>query len=671
MDARIAQGQAADYLTRWKEAESALDRALSSWEIAEGARAAEAAGFARALDVRASQTEEKMRLKDRQLGALSDALDKTSRRLIEAEAQLRVAKEALSQESSRLETVQRRARLLEVDCREAEGRVAALIMEHAGTDQVDLTSSLMMPDAIARRDLGIKTYFEQEVVKLLLATDPREKVLGLTRELCGIKVVESQLLASLAAARRRADVLCAQSCSLKEINQSLENKLQAIRDSRESSSAGASESASSLSAQLSARTSEAFRLQDELLTCQQRLQTRDLRCDELEREKARLEELASRSRVEGEGQVNRLREELSKAHAAQVAILSRDIDVARQRHVDAVRQLRSELQHCAQQAAEEKRAAIDRVTSERPDPADFSALQAEAEQQRAKLQEAEDALRRLQEENGVLLADLKAIERDNMELRDDRDTRGRALEELERTLTSIERAAERAASSTAGRAAVFGTRGTAASAKAGPCGRTSPSPRCGASGAAAGDTAAPNGPGALAELSRQLVQSKMSAADAERRLRLSARSELELRTQLKKRGTFFFFFSVCDLSVDCAFSLLAAFFCICTELLIIRNSISLDLPLIAPPILLLSMPQRSALRSSVASSCRPNSLPSAPAARSPRPPAAATPAPAPLTRPRARVAPPRLALPSPPSPAKSRRSSPSSLAGRLRSSTLR
>lgn len=45
----------------------------------------------------------------------------------------------------------------------------------------------------------------------------------------------------------------------------------------------------------------------------------------------------------------------------------------------------------------------------------------------------------------------------------------------------------------------------------------------------------PPGPGALAELSRQLVQAKTSEAEAQRKLRLAARTELELRALVKKR----------------------------------------------------------------------------------------------------------------------------------------
>jgi len=43
------------------------------------------------------------------------------------------------------------------------------------------------------------------VVRLLLAPDPGSRLLGLTRELCALKLSERSLLASLAAARRSAD----------------------------------------------------------------------------------------------------------------------------------------------------------------------------------------------------------------------------------------------------------------------------------------------------------------------------------------------------------------------------------------------------------------------------------------------------------------------------------
>lgn len=43
------------------------------------------------------------------------------------------------------------------------------------------------------------------MARTLLPGEPRDKLLALTREICALKLSESQLLASLAAANKRAD----------------------------------------------------------------------------------------------------------------------------------------------------------------------------------------------------------------------------------------------------------------------------------------------------------------------------------------------------------------------------------------------------------------------------------------------------------------------------------
>lgn len=557
-DARISAHEGAVYLSRLAEAEAALERAMAGWESAEGIRAAEAGNYIRSIELRAQHGEERLVLKQHHVDALAEALERTSRQLIDSEAGLKQAREVAEQERARVETLARRVRLLEADLREAEARVAAIIMEHSGTQEVDPSGSVT--ESVARRDLAIKRYFETEALRLLLATDPKDKLLGLTRELCGIKVVESQLLASLAAARKRADALAHQAAALRESNKHLEGKLQSVRDGGSPARAGPAEdgTAAALAAQLSARQLESFRLQDEILTLQQRLQTRELKCDELERERARSEEVSARMRHEAESALNRLRcepraflgnwfgrlaprsrqnrarvmacvpfphrrEELTTAHNAQLAALTQDLDQSRQRHMDAVRSLRAELVQAREHALkartprplyqsaappvrsfpppdfgadsafrwQERDAAVATATEGRPSQQVYAALGEQKDM-------LDELARRLQEENEALLSDLKKMERENLELRDDRETRGRAIEasrgvsrhgrtissgpvgcpsvcplvsalilgpcahfqrqELERTLASIERAADRAASTTVGRTALFGSK---------------------------------------------------------------------------------------------------------------------------------------------------------------------------------------------------------------------
>jgi hypothetical protein len=73
------------------------------------------------------------------------------------------------------------------------------------------------PEALREgRDAPIRRYFQEQVLPTLLASDSRDKLLALARELCALKVVEAQQQASLAAASRRADASLLHSFSLQQ-----------------------------------------------------------------------------------------------------------------------------------------------------------------------------------------------------------------------------------------------------------------------------------------------------------------------------------------------------------------------------------------------------------------------------------------------------------------------
>lgn len=81
----------------------------------------------------------------------------------------------------------------------------------------------------AARDAPIQRYFQEQVLAALLADDPRDKLMALTRELCALKVVEAQLTASLAAASERADTSLLQSFTLQQALQQAQAKLSALQ----------------------------------------------------------------------------------------------------------------------------------------------------------------------------------------------------------------------------------------------------------------------------------------------------------------------------------------------------------------------------------------------------------------------------------------------------------
>jgi hypothetical protein len=102
-----------------------------------------------------------------------------------------------------------------VQVREAAGNAAASPDQSAAQQQ-------------AARDAPIQRYFQEQVLAALLADDPRDKLMAVTREVCALKVVEAQLTASLAAASERADASLLQSFTLQQALQQAQAKLAAL-----------------------------------------------------------------------------------------------------------------------------------------------------------------------------------------------------------------------------------------------------------------------------------------------------------------------------------------------------------------------------------------------------------------------------------------------------------
>lgn len=58
-------------------------------------------------------------------------------------------------------------------------------------------------EATARRDAGLKAWFEEETGRRLLSDDSQTTIMSLSREVCGLKLAQSQLVANESAARTR------------------------------------------------------------------------------------------------------------------------------------------------------------------------------------------------------------------------------------------------------------------------------------------------------------------------------------------------------------------------------------------------------------------------------------------------------------------------------------
>lgn len=194
-------------------------------------------------------------------------------------------------------------------------------------------AALASEASLAERDAAIYQYFEASVSRALHSSGHKsDHVMGLTRELCALKLVESQLNMQLEAARLHADALAYGSASLRRSLGSAEARISEL----EQDASLAAGDASGTRAQPSSAPAD-FTTEKRLLDCEQALAAKDLELREaLARAKTSQTE-AAHAREELIAAVERLREELALEHAAQMQAMEAEHLASIGRQADAVK----------------------------------------------------------------------------------------------------------------------------------------------------------------------------------------------------------------------------------------------------------------------------------------------------------------------------------------------
>eukprot|EP00891_Asterochloris_glomerata_P000304 jgi/Astpho2/304/Aster-02189 len=408
----------------------------------------------------------------------------------------------------------------------------------------DMESASSVQHAVARRDAEIRAYFDAEVVRLLLVPEQQERSLHLTREMCALKLAQQQLIASHAAAKRRGDAVALQAIGLKSALQEAEARLSALQDKAgHAALADQSAAVAELNARMAAKSQELYRLQEQLQQQRQATAAKELQVHEAQSAEGAAAAAAKQARADADRAQEQLQARLDREHTRERDALLKELERAHQQHRDAVQQaqqaawvpgaaaraqnvaalvavLAAEQQRAAQQLAALHQDA-DRALAERPEAQELE----EALQRAAAAEESAHHLERQamtsQEEVDRLSSQVQKMELEAIELRADTETRGAAVEGLQGMLARIEASVEQHRG---------GTSPLAGGARRIPLGRGAGS----RSGAAAGRSEHSEDVSVVA-LSRQLVQCKMAEADAQRKLRVSARAEVVLQNRLLDR----------------------------------------------------------------------------------------------------------------------------------------
>ncbi|KAL0020086.1 hypothetical protein WJX79_009298 [Trebouxia sp. C0005] len=523
-DLRIAAAEAAALSCKLRPLEAALERVTVEKEAAVAELQAAAAINATRQAQADTHADQHASLQARRLAALSDQLDQANVQIIQLSISLKHAHGQESRHKWQRDALQRKLAVCETDVQSLEARLSAAHMESAGT--ADASRSQSVEAAIQQRDSDIRAYFDTHVLKHVLNPDHQKRSLALTREICGLKVAHQQLIAAHAAARKLADAASLQGATLRQQLQALEQR-QSVSHEARNTGQDEQQPGPDASAQLASKAHEIYRLQEDLLQHRQKLANQEIGVQELHAALQIAKNKARQAEDDGHRALEQARQQLTSEFAAERDALLKEVQLTKQQQQQALAQSHKDAVLCQQDFAEQLKALTQQselALNARPAADQYNQVVDAANAAHDRSQEMEAECHALQQQNQRLQSVVRSLEVQVSELQADAETRGSALESLEQTLGKIERSADsgRDRSPLTGVQRMAGSKGVTGGSRPGT-----------ASGLGRSNVSHANG--ALAALSRQLVQAKMAAADAQRKHRVSARAELSLRQRLSQR----------------------------------------------------------------------------------------------------------------------------------------
>ncbi len=500
--ARGAQAGEQAAKARAAAVEAALDARTAAWEEATAACVAAEERLARRSTVDTSCADQRFQLAQQRISQISEQLASAQRRCVAAESAAQAAKETARTETNRADAESRRARVAEADAAAARQAAAAAAEE--------LEGSPAAADAVRE----LKSYLEKEVVRALVGDgkakpdDAGAKLAGVTRELCASKLTERSLLASLAANRRRADAAAGHAAELQQALKMAETRIQALvsgdRGAAAADPVSPEDSAEALSTQLAHKAHEAYQAREEVLRLRARVSELELEVADLAGAREAAAAAASSAREGARMEIAAAAARAADDFAAKSASLRRELDTERSVLQAAVREAQATANRARMDAAAsiaEERARVESQT------------QAQIHVPSASFADAEEEIRALRLECARQEDRARRTAAEAANLRDEVQAKDGALQQLKRAFASVDDGGLGLGAKTPG----------STSAKKAAGRRTPKSP--------ASEPASSSG----AALGRRLVEAKLAEADAQRRLKIAARAETELRDIVAKR----------------------------------------------------------------------------------------------------------------------------------------
>ena len=340
--ARISNEDLAALTSRLTAAERAREHATQSADAAAAQLAVHTHTARLAHEQAAQHAGERSAAQASRIETLAEQLSRSSAQVcaLTAEAQLaRSTERAASTHAAELANALRAAQL-EVDGLSAQ--CDGLQMELSGTSE---QCGGRREQAVEARDASIKDYVASRVLPLLQYGDNSEKLMALTREVCALKLVESQLLASTSAANNNADAAHARVMHL-EVELARSNKLAgepAAGYGSDRAGADGGREVAELHAAAAAKDADLFKVRSELVEARQACGMKARHLQQLEEAVESLrQDVAKAKEAAGEAQ-SELREQLAADAAQERSSLETDLEQAREKVSELVRRLREEV----------------------------------------------------------------------------------------------------------------------------------------------------------------------------------------------------------------------------------------------------------------------------------------------------------------------------------------
>eukprot|EP00210_Caulerpa_lentillifera_P008115 g7749.t1 len=504
-DIRIAQSESEYWSQRVKILEDSLNKISIEWQMSESKTRALSAILNDQDHAHLLHSQQYIKRQAIQMETLWTENKNKSELVDELQCRINSDERLIKENERQLVELRKRVHELETENKELKSSI-----DHCGTLSSNSWEYLVQQqtNTETESDSAIKKYFETEIVKLMLNTDSKEKIIALSRQICALKLTENKLSVALERAQKQCDVLvltcaklnAAMLCHGAPNEKDDVESLKPMQSEREQIS---------LNRDLAKKSQDMYQLQQQM-----ELTLKQCEIDALRSKITGLETALQAAQESSTEAVQANANELGNHIKRQEESYSKRLEDFKQNELQLQKKIESmendhatEIKNIKQVHERELEESLDQAIRGLPTHVQLEQAEIAAEALKDEVSRLEDELLAIREENLMLNDEMKKTKLRVLELEAKDETTAAAVISLEQTLQQIERNSQKINSSY----------------------------RSGNQKQRKGLLPANKNEISFGTLSRQLTQAKLAEADAQRKIRVAARVEVELRQMLGER----------------------------------------------------------------------------------------------------------------------------------------